>query len=348
MKWIAPKPLFSNAQVDSAGVFLFRKGGDTRYDEEKIEREFEIVSNWRTAHNYPLNSVQKDLRKRARRIDSNSFVAQRIKRIASINDKIARYPSMRLSMMQDIGGCRAVMGNVQQVIELVRDRQESGIKHEMILHRDYITKPKTSGYRGVHLIYRYLSDTPETKEYSGLKVEMQIRTALQHAWATAVETVGTFTNQALKSSQGNKEWLRFFELIGSAMAIREGTNLVPETPDKEGDLKEKLLWHARKLDVKNQLQTYGSVLNEISTPSPQNKFYLIELDPAAKEVRIKGYRTRDLNRANEEYLAIERNMRKGNNAVLVSSDSVAALRRAYPNYFLDTHAFIEALETAIA
>jgi hypothetical protein len=38
--------------------------------------------------------------------------------------------------------------------------------------------------------------------YNDLKIEMQLRSQYQHAWATAVETVGTFIGQALKSSIG--------------------------------------------------------------------------------------------------------------------------------------------------
>jgi hypothetical protein len=34
-------------------------------------------------------------------------------------------------------------------------------------------------------------------------------------------------------------------------------------------------------------------------------------------------------------------------AVLVSVDSIDALRRAYPNYFLDTELFIDALNRAL-
>ena len=34
--------------------------------------------------------------------------------------------------------------------------------------------------------------------------------------------------------------------------------------------------------------------------------------------------------------------------VLVKSDSMASLRRAYPNYFADTTLFVESLEEAIA
>jgi hypothetical protein len=69
--------------------------------------------------------------------------------------------------------------------------------------------PQKSGYRGIHLVYRY---NGRKTEYNGLKIEIQIRTVIQHAWATAVETVGMFTQQALKSSQGEQDWLRYFAL----------------------------------------------------------------------------------------------------------------------------------------
>ena len=87
---------------------------------------------------------------------------------------------------------------------------------------DYISAPKASGYRGVHLMYRYKSDKKKTI-YNDLKIEMQIRSRYQHAWATAVETVGIFVGQALKTSMGDDRWLRFFALMGSAIAIREKT-----------------------------------------------------------------------------------------------------------------------------
>jgi ppGpp synthetase/RelA/SpoT-type nucleotidyltranferase len=209
MEWIASKPQFSKTAVDAAGFFLFGRRGEFNLSEQPDEAEsaYDIVSNWRSAHNYPLNDVQKDLRKRARKIDPSSIVVQRIKRISSIRAKIVRYPTMRLSMMQDIEGCRAVMNSVQQVRDLVKSRKECGILHKLTAEDDYIASPQRSGYRGVHLVYRYFSDSDKTKDWKGLKVEMQLRTNLQHAWATAVETVGTFTNQALKSSQGKKHGL---------------------------------------------------------------------------------------------------------------------------------------------
>lgn len=42
---------------------------------------------------------------------------------------------------------------------------------------------------------------------------MQIRTAIQHSWATAVEMVGLFRKESLKSGLVDIKWLRFFELV---------------------------------------------------------------------------------------------------------------------------------------
>ena len=37
-----------------------------------------------------------------------------------------------------------------------------------------------------------------------MKVEIQLRTQLQHSWAMAVETAGLVTNTAMKSGQGSE------------------------------------------------------------------------------------------------------------------------------------------------
>ncbi|MBU6438396.1 MAG: hypothetical protein KGQ77_12790, partial [Betaproteobacteria bacterium] len=61
--------------------------------------------------------------------------------------------------------------------------------------------------------------------FNNQKIEVQLRTRLQHAWATAVEIVDAFTGQALKSglklNSGDPKWRRFFALMSSVIAIRE-------------------------------------------------------------------------------------------------------------------------------
>jgi hypothetical protein len=66
-------------------------------DQFEYENDFEIISNWRTAHNFPLNTFKIGLLKRARAIDPKSIVAQRLKRLSSIAFKLRRFPEMKLT-----------------------------------------------------------------------------------------------------------------------------------------------------------------------------------------------------------------------------------------------------------
>ena len=208
--------------------------------------------------------------------------------------------------------------------------------------------PRDSGYRSVHLIYRYHSDRSET--FNTLKIELQLRSRLQHAWATAVETVGTFIRQALKSSQGEEEWLRFFALMGTALAIRERTAPVPDTPTSTRQLKKELRDYARKLDVEGHLHAYQTSLRFIGMPDFDYHYYLLQLQPGGTAddpgLTVYGYDKHDLERATEDYLEVERST-DDVDAVLVSVDSLVSLQRAYPNYFLDTAVFLDAMNQAI-
>ncbi len=197
--------------------------------------------------------------------------------MASIEAKLNRFPTMTLSQMQDIGGCRAIVATATEVSRLCEDYAESEIKHTLHASDNYIDNPKDSGYRGVHLVYRYHSD--KKKDYNSLKIEMQLRSQLQHAWATAVETVGAFVKQALKSSLGEQEWLRFFALMGGAIAVKENTASVPGTPNNYSELIKELREHARSLEVSNRLRAFGAALQFYEgSQSKNNHYYLIEVN----------------------------------------------------------------------
>lgn len=341
MDWVSPQ--YSRKKVDAAGEVF----ASDEPDYEELNEALGIINNWRSSHSRPLYTFRLGLRRHAERVDSTALVAQRIKRLSSIYLKLALSPNMKLSQMQDIGGCRAVVSSVTQVRELIKRYKASDIKHKLLNEDDYIQCPKASGYRSFHLIYRYFSDKKAT--HNGLRIEVQIRSQLQHAWATAVETVGTFIRQALKSSQGEADWLRFFTLMGTALAIRENTPRVPGTPTDDDELKRELQAFAQKLDVARRLRAYGEALNTVDQLEVADAdYYLLELDPVAMRVSVFGYTQGELAKASNDYLAIEKRSRgTGTDAVLVSVESMASLRRAYPNYFLDTAKFVEAVNLAI-
>jgi hypothetical protein len=343
MAWAIPQ--YTPEQIDAAGQALI---GMINGEPWVYEDALGVINNFRSSHSFPLNTFQVGLRKRTKSLDRNSLVAQRIKRLSSIDAKLQRFGWLRLSQMLDIGGCRAVMNNVRSVDSLVRLYKTSNIKHLLDDEDDYIRSPKKSGYRGYHLIYRYYSDRKDT--YNNLKIEMQFRSQLQHAWATAVETVGTFIRQALKSSQGEAQWLRFFALMGSGIALRERTALVPGTPDSSNELINELRAYIRMLDVERRLHAYGATLNQLEQSAPGAHYFLLALDPSQNRVTITGFTTRELSKAANLYLETEKSIkdRPGAEAVLVSVESLDILRRAYPNYFLDTKVFIEAVKRAVA
>ena len=207
----------------------------------------------------------------------------------------------------------------------------------------YVAYPKPSGYRGVHLVYKYFSD--RKTNYNTLKIEIQIRSQWQHAWATAVETVGTLQQQALKSSQGEKDWSRFFALASSAFALREGTPPVPGTSSAYRGLVREMRDYVRQLDLAKRLQAYGHAMKLLSSPQHNrgdNHYFLLEMNPALMSVQVTTFKFGESTLANQKYLEVERKLKDipGAEAVLVSVDSLDAVRKAYPNYFLDTEVFV--------
>ncbi len=354
MAWTEPQ--FSRDKVNAAAKMVASTSAleMTKWktqEWQQYEASLNIVNNWRGSHSYPLNTFQMSLRRTANRFDRRPLIAQRIKRLVSIIHKLERFPKMNLTQMQDLGGCRAIFSSASRVRKAVDYYENmSSIKHELASKDDYILNPKASGYRGIHLVYRYVSDKPAKTVYNGLKIEMQLRSNYQHAWATAVETVGMFSGQALKSSMGSEEWQRFFSLMGSVIAIRERCPIVPGTPTSRTQLVRELSQLARKLNVEARLKEYGRALRHLERASLSlNAFYfLLQLDPGKGELSITGFAANDVVGAQQRYSQAEELVRSnpGSDAVLVSVDSVNALQKAYPNYFADTRVFVALMNQA--
>lgn len=339
--------LFDSAEVNAAARTLI----DDTSTVAELDYAYMVLNNWRAIHNFPLNTIKMGLRAKARRVDGSSLTAQRIKRLSSIESKLRRFPKMKLSQMQDVGGCRAILNSISDVYGAKALLDESQMKHKLVKTDNYIKEPKDSGYRGIHLVYRYFSDRNDS--YNDLKIEVQVRSKLQHAWATAVETLGTFTRQALKSSVGEQDVLRFFALMSSHIARREKAPTVPNTPADAAALKEELREYESRLDLENRLTAYNAALKIFRDEKFRaSDYFLLKLDPLAGVVHVSGYRKDQLADATKEYTEVERGIAEKTvqylDAVLVSVDSMASLKRAFPNYFADTRVFIDAMKKALA
>jgi putative GTP pyrophosphokinase len=344
MTW--PTPNHSKEQINKAGRILADGiKAPEQLDIDQFFWEFNVVNNWWSCHGYPINTFQSTLRQKLQTIEPNAIVAQRLKRMPSIIAKLRRFNSMRLARMQDIGGLRAVVSNLTKVRSLESHYDNRRLKHELVVFRDYTTSPKSSGYRSIHRIYKYKNS--RAPEYNEIFVELQIRTRLQHAWATAVETMGTFLNHALKSSEGPETWLDFFSLTSSAFAHLEETSPVPGYENlAPKETFSALIEKAHTLDVREKLLAFSVAVKRVYADRGSGKYHLIILNPNERRVTIRTYSQSNLDAASQEYSEAEREIANGKpmQAVLVSDGPIKELRHAYPNYFLDTREFIRKLD----
>jgi hypothetical protein len=344
MAWTKPK--YSNGQIDRAGTVLVAAESEPLLPVDWSE-SIEIINNWRSSHSYPLQALKMSAISRARRVDDRAIVAQRLKRLSSIAVKLRRNTKMRLSQMQDLGGCRAIVRSTKQLDRLITIY--SGVAHAK--HRDYIGSPKADGYRSAHFICRYKSNLRQNRPYLDLIIEVQIRSRLQHAWATAVETVDAFSRQAIKTGGGEEKWRRFFALMSSDIAHRENKPLVPGTPTDRVELVTELRECVKELRVISVLNGWRQALRYLTGQHTSGaSSFLLLLDTDANTMQVKGFTDENIARASDEYLQAEQEIkdRPASQAVLVSVQSVQGLRGAFPNYFADTQAFVEAVKRAIA
>lgn len=335
---------YSNNKVKDAGKIL---ANPSEFSNSELETAQNILTYWRTIHSYPINTFQSTLRNKISRLNfSDALVAQRLKRNVSIVSKLNRFPNMKLSTMQDIAGLRAILKNINQVKKLdIEYREKSRFEHILKDYKDYIQYPADSGYRGIHLIYQIVNSN--NIESNGLKIEIQIRSRLQHYWATAVETMGTFLNTPLKSSQGPIDWLEYFSLVSAGISVIERC---PPPPKYQGipglEIFKSIVEQSKYLNVNEKLSAFTVAAEKISDKLVNSKYNLITLNIKTRIVNVRRYTASQLEKANFDYTNIEKEITKGADiqAVLVSTGSIESLKKAYPSYFLDTREFLGILD----
>jgi len=332
--------LYTASQLGKAGEILKRDDASP----EESEWALQVLRNYRSLFNAPLNTFQAGLVMRIKRQKNGAFlVAQRIKRLPTIFDKLHRFKDMKLQRMHDIGGIRAVVADMHALDELYRSYIERRCKkgrafiHEQIRQYDYVSRPKDSGYRGRHLVFRYHNERDEMKCYNGLTIEMQLRTKLQHIWATAVETFEAYLGEKFKSSMGNQEWLDFFSLLSSAFALEEKQPVVPAFQGMtEAEIRCAIREKVRKLDVLELISAFSQVTRSLSDRRARSSgYHVLIFDSREKDSWVRDFK--DYDQAYRFYSGEERRSQgePSRQVVLVKVDSIAKLRKAYPNYFAD-------------
>ncbi len=332
-------PRFSKNKIKAAGERLVSGESDAN--------TLEILNNWRSAHALPLQVISSELNKIATSTDEDALLAKRLKRSPSIINKLKIQQKMSLARMQDIGGCRTIVDSIDSVYHVNEEFQRAleENNHKLVRFTDYIKEPKSSGYRGLHLVVQF--DGSEISEkHNSMKIEAQIRTRYQHYWATAVETMGAYLKQSLKSSQGDERFLRHFAELGDLFAFYEGQ------PRYDGrtrirDQARKIMNDSRLLQVQEKLMAFSHathfIENGLDAEAADADFYLVITDVKREIVRVQPISKDEVKAANENYTRLEQRFRNDSckDIALVSAKTLSDLRDTYPNYFSDTKNFME-------
>lgn len=308
----------------------------------EIRRIFHVANAWRDAHNYPMVRVRTQTIGQLTRMQLRGrLTAARLKRLPSIRKKLEkRY----LDVIQDLAGVRVILPTLRDV-ERLAEACRNGLPHRIYKEDDYIAVPRVSGYRSLHLMLEYKPANRFEEVCEGCRIELQIRTRRQHGWATAVEAVGLFRGEALKSGQGDPDWLRLFLLMASETARIEGRPEVPGAPEHADRVRELRDLNAR-LNAASFLDGISQAVDYTKryVRAPGSEVYLIRFDMKTHEVSLAGYSSSAA--GSRAYHAMERDGDEFD-AVLVTTDSVNNLVAAFPNYFGDTRMFAKTLRQVI-
>ncbi len=301
------------------------------------EEDLQVIDTWRAAHSSVLNTFQAILRNRTRRTEIT--VAQRHKRKRTIFEKLLRLPNMELARMDDIAGCRLIFSSKEELYAFRETFHKARFRHHRkneVDKYDYIKKPKITGYRGIHDVYEYDVNSEAGRTYRGLLVELQYRTTVQHAWATAVEVIGFITESQPKYQKGDERYEKAMALASEILARAFEDSTGPLTEIKNTELVETFLSLDKELGLMKLLGGLNIANSEVTS-----KRNVILVFSGTGELEIKSFR--DAPEALRALFELEKK-NPGVDIVLVRADTSEEVRLAFKNYFSDARDFIRLIE----
>ncbi|WP_143873700.1 RelA/SpoT domain-containing protein [Catenovulum sediminis] len=331
---------FSKKQVEKAGRVIRKKDGD--YD-----HAVSVIQNFRAAHLYPLQIIKNLIWKHVKKLGllETATIVRRLKRLPTIIDKLQRQSldgksenAISLKRMHDIGGCRVIVESLSDLYKLSDSLDDSRTVHGVKVY-DYIQTPKPTGYRGIHRVYKSYANVEQHK-WKGFQIEVQLRTRLQHLWATTVEIVDIIEKETLKTNPqaASANWKRLFFIMGEFLAVKDGSFEISE--QQKIDYKKELTALNELLTAYHKLDAFNSAfkMDEIKDKSKSSGYTLLVYNNEAQSGNAFLYAANKKEAALRRYAELEKNTEV--NVLLVAGSDLKSIEKAYPNYINDTSEFL--------
>ena len=323
-------PWISKGTVNRAGIAV-RNGNE-------MQADIDIINAWRAAHFVVLNTFQALLRAKTKGMDVK--IGQRHKRRNTIFDKLTRLPDMQLASLQDVAGCRLIFHSLDDLYAFRGTMHAAKFKHKLKNapdKYDYINSPKSTGYRGIHDAYRYESRDKKSLFCQGLLVEIQYRTLIQHAWATANEVIGHVTSSQPKFQRGDSRYVDGMKLASEILARAHE----PSTPFASNLSNSELLEKFNAVNGQVNILGLLAGVKQASASMNQSKLNMILVYSEGMPIEIHGYQK--IQDALKALFELESSSPE-KDVVLVKARTTDEVRLAFRNYFSDAEDFVSLMK----
>lgn len=348
---------YSNKAVQKAGRRLRKREGD-------LKSATATIQTFRAAHEKPLNTIAYMVGRCCRELNIPVKPVTRLKRLETIIDKLQRKSldgttanQTCVTNMNDIGGCRVIFPDIKS-LSAVRERLVNTIEGEARVQikdlDDYIATPKPNdcGYRSLHIIYRY-----EHSSGKKFNIEAQLRTKLQHLWATTVEIVDILERTKIKThshspdtekSEHQIQWESLLSIMSSYIAYKEGA--IHLSDEDKIEISQRLQALNKDLNAVTRLESFKIISEQVYSCCDKTTKYLLL---AVNESSLQMLFSKEFDsQSNAIYFYNELEKIAQNlddiNILLVSTKYMNQLEEAYPNYLGDCASFITILNEAMS
>ncbi len=338
----------SKSKIDKSGLALAK--AKYKDEAEYVELE-EVFDEYRKAHLQPLSETTLELQQLLTNYGAPYYIAQRLKRKPQIVRKLNRL-NVRLTQLQDIGGCRIIVQHNTDVDKLHKYLVDKiGVQRVFAIDRKKDTRNEgrdDTGYRALHVILKH----------SGVHLELQIRSRIQHYWAESIERTSVIYGYHLKENEGSPDVIQYFKTLSDIFSEIEANR----EPSIEHRLKVDALRATCEKIIResDRHKVFDSFVNEdiIRTltekesrnPAGLNNWILV-FDWNAGAFVSWDIVSRNSSDAVETYIEYERlfPVESGYEVVLVGSSEVATVRQTHSHYFgIESYDnILESLDTSI-
>jgi ppGpp synthetase/RelA/SpoT-type nucleotidyltranferase len=325
-----PQLNFSKSRIDKSGRSLSVPGELT---EEVIELE-DVFDAYRASHLEPLSKTTLELQQWLHGYGGRYYIAQRLKRKPQIIRKLTRL-SVRLTQLQDIGGCRIIVDtnrDVDKLIEFISKSLTESPTFELKRVTDYRELGRdNTGYRSAHLIL----------EREGKTLELQIRSRIQHYWSESIERTSVIYGYYLKEQEGDQAVIDYFKKLSDIFyEIESGRDPSVQSKIVLDGLREKaqgIIYHSDKNRIFDSSvnEEIVQTLTSVQGASSALNNWIIVFDWKTGEFLTWEAVGREADEAVRKYVMYERQFPAEQNfeVVMIGSSDIATVRQTHSHYF---------------